>query len=80
MTCPYCSCDVIENLANFKKFWFCTRCRIEVSPLKKPRIEDSHYGVIQRIITDCEDLTEEEEEELQDWLDHVSSLDEDGWA
>lgn len=70
MNCPTCGCCAKENMANFKKFYFCTECREEVTEQPKGR----------RYFPDdigLRDLTPAEREEYERWLDSQNTTSDD---
>ncbi len=60
MICPTCGCCAKENMANFKKFYFCEECREEV---KEGSFSFSDPDI------DLGSLTPEERAEYEEWLD-----------
>jgi hypothetical protein len=67
MNCPTCGCCAKENMANFKKFYFCGECRKEVTEETNTKFrlpyDDEEF--------DLGSLTPEERAEFEAWMDQV---------
>lgn len=70
MNCPTCGCCAKENMANFKKFYYCGECKTEVNAeTLRSNLKDLDLG----------ELTTEERAEFEEWLDGIDKAPQDGF-
>lgn len=68
--CPTCGCCAKENMANFKKFFYCEECKVEVPEL----LLEDEWGPISYFNDDFDPdtMTPEQQKAYDDWLDGIT--------